>query len=127
MARYLTESNLLAALRRGATVEQLLGIRLDEGDRVLSWIEIDADRQGRYVVSIHQVFDDEIDGLCDVREFEPFNPDQPYGCCRQFDAAEDALQHAIGLGASVHKFVNKGLLGEEYRDLRDSMRVGGQG
>jgi len=127
MARYLTESNLMAALRRGATVEQLLGVRLDDGDRVLSWIEIDVDRQGRYVVSEHQVFDDEVDGLCDVREFERFDPDHPYGICREFDTAQDALQYAVGLGASLHRFVNRGLISEEYRDLRDSMRPRGQG
>ncbi|MBK9494049.1 MAG: hypothetical protein IPO08_05805 [Xanthomonadales bacterium] len=127
MTRYLTESNLMAALRRGAPVEQLLGVRLDEGDCVLSWIEIDTDRQGRYVVSERQVFDDEIEGLCDVREYEPFDPDHPYGRCREFDAAQDALEHAVSLGASLHRFVNSGLISEEYRDLRDSLRAEGKG
>lgn len=127
MTRYLTESNLMAALRRGAAVEQLLGVRLDEGDRVLSWIEIDVDRQGRYVVSERQVFDDEIDGFCDVHEFESFDPDHPYGSCREFDAAEDALEHAVSLGASLHRFVNRGLVSDEYRDLRESLRAAGQG
>ena len=120
MTRHLAVADLRAALRRGAAVEQLLGVRMDEGDRVLSWIEVDVDRQGRYVVSEYQVFDDQIDGFNDVREFEPFDPDQPYGTRREFDAAEDALEYAVSLGASLHRFVNRGLVDDEYRDLRNA-------
>jgi hypothetical protein len=119
MTRHLTVADVRAALRRGAAVEQLLGSRIDEGDRVLSWIEIDVDRQGRYVVSEFQVFDDQIDDFSDIHEFEPFDPDQPYGTCREFDAVEDALEYAVSLGASLHRFVNCGLIDDEYRDLRN--------
>lgn len=121
MPRHLTVTDVKAALRRGSPVEQLLGTRLDEDDRVLSWIEIDVNRQGRYVVSEFQVFDDEIAEFSDVHEFEPFDPDHPYGTSREFDAADDALEYAISLGASLNKFVNEGLIDEEYRDFRSSI------
>lgn len=93
---------------------------MDEGDRVLSWIEIDVDRKGRYVVTEYQVFDDRIDGFSDIHEFEPFDPDQPYGARREFDTAEDAMEYAVFLGASLQRFVNGGLVNDEYRDLRSS-------
>lgn len=120
MTRHLTVTDAWAALRRGAAIEQLLGTRIDESDRVLSWIEIDVDREGRYVVCVFQVFDDAVEGFSDVHEFEPFDPDQPCGVCREFDAIEEAMEYAVSRGASPRRFVNAGLIAEEYRDLGSS-------
>lgn len=121
MARYLTEIEVGEALRRGATLEQLLGVRLDAGDRVLSWIELDVDRQRRFVVTEFHVFDDQIEGFDSVHAFEPFDPDHPYGDSREFDEFEQALEYAVSLGASRHKFMNAGFLEEEYRKLRTTL------
>jgi len=123
MPRHLTSSDVLTVLRRGVAVEQLLGIRLDEEDRVLSWLRIHVDRVGKFVVSEFQAFDDRMAGIRDVYELEPLDPDKPFGSCREFERAEDAVEYATTLGATLERFVNDGLIGDEYEDLHERGRT----
>lgn len=118
MGRYLTESDARLALRQGRTIEQWLGHRIDHDSRFLQWLSISAERSGKYLVTILDVWDEGTEDFMDIVEFAALDTDQPYGRSEEFASAEEALVHATSvLNASPTAFVNSGMIEDEYRDF----------
>lgn len=118
MGRYLTELDAQLALRQGRAIEQFLGAREDEGDRVLRWVRCHTEPRGAVVVSVFEVFDEGRPDFTDLVEFAAFDPDEPYGASQSFATPEAAWAYLLNtVGASPVRFVGTGMAGEEYWDF----------
>lgn len=118
MARHLTESDARLALRQGRAIEQFLGARHDEGDRLLRWVRCHTETSGARVVSVFEVYDEGRPDFSDMVELAAFDPDEPYGASRSFDTPEEAWLHLVNtVGAAPEKFVGSGVAAEEYADF----------
>jgi hypothetical protein len=108
------------ALRRGRQIEQLLGRdRLDDVRWAVRWLTISPSSSG-YRVLRHEVEDVGAEwGTADVSEFPPLDEEEhvgegvELGSCSEPEAAMDlARAHA----ATDEKWVNAGVIGDEYLD-----------
>lgn len=116
MARHLTESDARLALRQGRAIEQFLGARHDEGDRLLRWVRCHTEPSGARVVSVFEVYDEGRPDFSDPIEFAAVDPDEPYGTSRSFETPEEAWSHLVNeVGAAPEKFVGSGMAADEYR------------
>ena len=112
--RYLLSSEVGAALRRGRSVEQIVSVRRDGGQRVIGWVWI-APRRGGYTVGHAEVLDAGSDDFLDLIEF-PLVGDAEH--LERFIAVDDALAHAAAFGAASDRWGPEGVLSDEYADLR---------
>ncbi|MES9536325.1 hypothetical protein [Actinomadura sp. NPDC000600] len=121
--RYLTDTFAAGALRRGQEVEQLLGAFEEEGRRGLRWCCIWPPTRFRgFVVRLHVV--EECESL-PVDEFPAFNAADEDGArtVGETESAEAALALAEQqLGADRGRWVNQGVLLDEYRDFVETGR-----
>jgi len=68
-------------------------------------------------VTCFEVLDEGSENFLDVYEFTPLDPDLPYGQTEKFETADAALAYAESkFGASLEKYVNSGVIQDEYRD-----------
>ncbi|MEU8804174.1 hypothetical protein [Spirillospora sp. NPDC048819] len=117
--RYLLRSFAAGALRRGKGIEQLLSGFEEEGRRGIRYACIwPANRHRGFVVRVHVV--EEVAGL-PVDEFGAFYEDE-YGdgaeTVGETESAEEAITLAEReLGADPGRWVNEGVLGDEYHDF----------
>ncbi|MGW5411758.1 hypothetical protein [Actinomadura geliboluensis] len=123
--RYLTNTFAAGALRRGREVEQLLEAFEDEGRRGLRWCCISPAKRFRgFVVRVFVV--EECEWL-PVDEFPAFyKADDDVDGARTVGEAETA-EAAIALAereldADRGRWVNQGVLFDEYRDFVESGR-----
>lgn len=117
--RYLTEAEARSALTRGASVEQFLGLADVNGRRAVRWLTVSGGRS--YVVRLHEVEDVGDDDFLDVSEFPPLDPDEYLGDGRTVaDESEPDAAFAVAakLGASADRWVNSGVVQNEYADSR---------
>ena len=115
--RYLTPSGLERALIAGRTVEQWLGARSEGDFRVLKWLSIERERDGRTVLRICEVLDEGLPDFFDVYEFTPYDSNAEFGIEQTFDTPQEALEYAKAhVGANLDRFVGEGLVQEEYAD-----------
>lgn len=121
--RYLTEQFALGALRRGATIEQFLGPVTPAGIR---YVEI---RAG-FEVYLHLVEDNGNEHFWDVGEFgslEEREEDEFGRLIARAEDAESALAAAEEIvGASRSRWVNEGVVQDEYGDYVLAGRPGVQ-
>lgn len=120
MARYLTDYFLRGALQKGHAVEQFLGGFIHEDGPAIRWLELRRDGSG-VAVLLHEALDDGDMG-CDIYEFTALNddPDDLYDPTAEHhcDSVEQALALAAKLyGASPDRFVNEGVIQDEYEDF----------
>jgi hypothetical protein len=117
LVRHLTEHQVLAALRRGATVEQMLSRDLRAGS--FRWMVARA-TEGGFVLRSHETRDDGSEDFLDVHEFRPVDADAPEEgvVVGRFTDAASLLEAAAALGARPDRWVNEGLVQDEYGDLR---------
>lgn len=116
--RFLSEGDVQLALRQGRAVEQWLGDRVDGDDRLIKWIRVHSEAPGKFTVTLFDVFDEGTDEFQDVYEFRSFDPDEPYGTAKDFPDESEAISYAVqALGASTARFVNGGMIQDEYRDF----------
>ena len=117
--RHLTSAEAIAALRRGAQIEQLLPL----GDNspipeVVRWLT--AARVGRSLeLRLHEVEDVGTDDFLDVSEFPPLDRDEDLGEGRVLEEADDPdelLAASERHGASDDRWVNFGVVQDEYAD-----------
>jgi hypothetical protein len=121
--RYLTVNFALGALRRGSGIQQLLGTDCVAGRPTLRWLTVWRDRNGRYGLTIHHVFDEGSEQFWDVAEFSPVDQDQYIGEGRRlgtFSTPEEILHAAQAFGAATTRWVNEGVIDDEYGDLRNA-------
>ncbi|MEV7547892.1 hypothetical protein [Streptomyces sp. NPDC089915] len=119
--RYLVESFILGALRRGRSVEQFLGPCGSAERPGVRYVEVRATKTS-YEVFLHTVEDVGGEGLFDLGEFPPFDPDDEaceFG--RLLGMAEDPLTALIvaeqRAGAERGRWVNEGVVQDEYGDF----------
>lgn len=116
MDGHLTESEARLALRQGRAIEQFLGARQDQGDRLLRWVRCHTEPSGARVVSVFEVYDEGRPHFSDPIEFAAVDPDEPYGTSRSFDTPDEAWSYLVNeLGAAPHDFVGTGMLANVYQ------------
>ena len=119
MNRYLTDNGLARALEGGRNIEQWLGARDENGTIVLRWLGIEHKRDGTATLRINDVLDDGRDDFIDVYEFNPYDWDAEDGVTYHFETPAAALECAMSKwGARRDRFVNEGLVQQEYLDFR---------
>lgn len=110
---------MLAALRRGASIEQMLTSALDESGTI-SWLRTVASGSG-IVLRFHHDMDDGNDHLFDVSVFRPVDEDDEDGMGRlvgEYPDATTMLRAATRLGSRMDRWVNESVIDAEYADLR---------
>ncbi|MGW4303248.1 hypothetical protein ACWEHT_26255 [Streptomyces sp. NPDC004646] len=119
--RYLVESFILGALRRGRSVEQFLGACGSAERPGVCHVEV-CPTKGRFEVRLHTVEDIGSERFRDLGEFPPFAPDDEaseFGLL--LGTAEDPLS-ALEIaerqtGAERARWVNEGVVQDEYGDF----------
>ena len=120
--RHLSEQPTFSALRRGASVEQMLTQSLSE--RSVRWL-IALPDAGGIILRLHHVRDDGDADFLDVYEFQPADEDEYFGEGRvvgRYPDAETVLEAAIVMGARPDRWVNAGVIQDEYAALREPTR-----
>ncbi len=119
--RYLAESFILGALKRGRSVKQFLGPCGSAERRGVCYVEVRPTTTS-YDVYLHTVEDAGSENFLDLGEFPPFNPDDEaseFG--RLLGTAEDPLTALITaeqrIGAERGRWVNENVVQDEYRDF----------
>jgi hypothetical protein len=120
VVRHLSEHQALMALRRGASIEQMLTESLSQ--RALRWCS--ARRSGaRFALTLHHVHDDGDDDFLDVYEFETVDDKEEVGEGRlvgEYSDAASVLKAAGAIGARADRWVNAGVIQDEYASLRQA-------
>jgi hypothetical protein len=120
--RHVSEQQTFSALRRGASVEQMLTDSLSE--RRVRWLVALPDVDG-ITLRLHHVRDDGDADFLDVYEFQPVDEEEYFGEGRvvgRYPDAETVLEAAVVIGARPDRWVNAGVIQDEYAALRDSTR-----
>jgi hypothetical protein len=119
--RHLNEAEARAAVSRGALIEQWLGSEERDGETVLRYVRVELERSGGLRVTYHEVIDDGGADFFDVYEFTPADPDEPDGVSSFFTDIDAAFQHCTDCyQARVDRFVNAGVIQDEYADYLSS-------
>jgi len=114
--RYLIYEQIRANLSIGKPVEQWLPPKVHPNYVELRTLTINKERDSSYTTSYIEYFDDGNDNFTDIYAFTFRNPDEPE-VSNNFDSIDEALQFALGnYNATPDKFVNAGMLQDEYKD-----------
>jgi hypothetical protein len=116
--RHLTEQQALAALRRGAAIEQMLSEDLRSGS--FRWLDARRSDAG-FELYVHETLDDGSDNFWDIYEFRSVDDDDEFGTgviVGIYPAEALLLQSASELGARPDRWVNDGVIQDEYGELR---------
>ncbi|MEU1344513.1 hypothetical protein [Streptomyces sp. NPDC005827] len=122
--RHLTPAFALGALRRGKQIEQFLGATETDGRHGLRWIAISPGRTG-VTIYLSDVEDVGTDTFLDITEFPPLDPDEEtWGReVAVLPTPEEALHLAEHeLAADPQRWVNDGVVCDEYQDFRAARR-----
>jgi hypothetical protein len=115
--RYLNPQQLLTNLNRGKPIEQWLGHDILPDYTVLKRLTIDKENNDEYSVDYMEVFDEGDENFLDIYEFSTIDTDEPYGIMTKFKTPKEAIDYSIEkYNCKIDKFVNAGVLQEEYRD-----------
>ena len=121
--RYLLPNQLSGALRRNHQVEQLLGVDVTAEElAVVRWMTICTAGDG-FELRLHVSEDVGSADFVDVSAFPSAHPDDEYGeglVVATNAELDELLQIAAGHGASLDRWVNLGVIGEEYLDAHKS-------
>lgn len=113
MPRHLPEDEVRSALLRGATVEQFIERHLIEGRNRVAWLEI---RPQSEFYAVRR-FDVEDLGNADSADVYAWMEGDTESQASFFSTPEDAVQFAMSnYGASRQRWVNEGLVQDEYLD-----------
>jgi len=113
---YIQNGQLATHLSLGKSVEQWLGATTQGDYSVIRWIGIDKGEDGAYRVSYCEKFDDGSEDFLDVYEFEDVDPDLPNGREECFPTYDEALVFCRErYQCRDEKYVNRGMVQEEYR------------
>ena len=116
--RHLTERQTLGALDRGRAVEQLL-VPSTTDHTVIEWLRLSPQSSGVSLIR-HRVQDVGSADFVDVYEFPPVDVDEEHGegtVLATFAGSAEALAAATTHGARADRWVNDGVLQDEYADL----------
>ena len=116
--RHLTETQAIGALARGRGVEQLL---VSE-PTVVEWLTLSNDSTG-ITLRRHRVWDVGSPDLTDVSEFPPVDPEEDHGegmVLATFTGGREALTGSVEHGARADRWVDEGMVQDEYADATDA-------
>lgn len=122
--RHLTPAFALGALRRGKQIEQFLGAIEIDGRPGLRWIALCPGPTG-ITIYLSEVEDIGTDTFLDITEFSPLDPDdETWGReIAVLPTPEEALHLAEHeLAANPERWVNQGIVCDEYQDFRTAHR-----
>lgn len=122
--RHLTPAFALSVLRRGKQIEQFLGAVETDGRPGLRWIALSPGRAG-ITIYLSQVGDVGTDAFLDITEFPSLAPeDETWGReIAVLPTPEEALHVSEReLAADPHRWVNDGIVCDEYQDFRTAGR-----
>lgn len=113
---YLRNEQLRANLNLGKAVEQWLGYYEIDGEIILRWLRVYSEK-GEYNVLYIECYDQgSVDNL-NIYYFTVVDPDEPYGLIDTFNTPDEAIEFSLNkYNASINKFVNNGMIQEEYRN-----------
>jgi hypothetical protein len=119
--RYLAESFIVGALRRGSCVEQFLGMVGGSSVPGVRWVEVVPRGEG-FVIVLHEVQDIGSEQYVDLVEFPELpgrDGEERFGIeVGVAGEASDALDLAETMtGAVRQRWVNAGVAQDEYRDF----------
>ncbi|MGN6152815.1 MAG: hypothetical protein ACTHOH_12545 [Lysobacteraceae bacterium] len=113
MPRHLPIDDVIAVLARGASVEQFLGLREDDTSAKVIWVEIRPVHDG---FETHR-FDVTDYGAPDRLDLSAWIDGDAEQESFHFETPKDAIESAMkDWGADPRKWVNQGVLQDEYRD-----------
>lgn len=115
--RHLTEQQTCAALRRRASVEQMLSTDVQAGS--FRWLEVRPTAES-YALRLHETLDDGSVDYVDVYEFRSVDEEDEYGdgvLYGEFVEVSEVLEAAAAHGAKPDRWVNAGVIQDEYLDL----------
>lgn len=113
--KYLDFEQVKTNLSLGKSIEQWLGFEKKDDYVVLKWISIIREKAGKYSTVYIECFDEGNEDFLDIYEFSMIDPDEPYGVINEFQNYDEAIEFAIvEYGASKERFVNSGMIQEEY-------------
>ena len=120
--RHLKLEQAAAALKRGKPVEQLLPSEPHDGQPTVRWLTMESSRDS-FVVRLHHVYDEgSPDALpVDVSEFTPVDDDEYWGegvKVARSPHPDGALGTTRDHGATNERWVNFGVIADEYSDAR---------
>jgi hypothetical protein len=120
--RHLRGSFTEGALRRGAAIAQWIpDSPVVHGRATISWLRAQRRSDGTYVLGRHHVFDEGSAHFIDVWEFSPVDDDEILGVgtdLATFSSGAELLEAAVrDWGADAHRWVNDGMIQDEYRDI----------
>lgn len=118
--RHVTLEQAARTLRRGKEVQQLLPSEPHDGRPTVRRLAIGPEDES-FVVRLHRVFDPGDPAFLDISEFEPVDANEEVG--EGVEVARDslpegALATAAQHGAVPDRWVNQGLVENEYADAR---------
>jgi hypothetical protein len=115
--RHLSEQQALAALHRGAAIEQML--TRAETPSTIEWLRLSPGASG-VVMTRHRVEDLRGMDRLDIYEFPSVDPDEAHGegaVLGRFARGVEALAESATHGAHPDRWVNDGVIQDEYADL----------
>lgn len=84
---------------------------------VIGFLRIEREGSDAWTVRVSEVFDDGQEDFIDIYAFGYPDPDVPFVVVRSFQSVEAALAYAVqDLSASLDRFVNAGVIQDEYKD-----------
>ncbi|RZK37933.1 MAG: hypothetical protein EOO57_04780 [Hymenobacter sp.] len=127
MARHLSEIQARTRLSLGKSIGQFLS-RQDEVDYVIiKWLAISQGGDEKaYSLYYSEVIDEGSEGIIDLVELIPFDPDNS-PVIEEFDTIEEALHFAtVAYGALLHRYVTESMVSDEYADYLQGLARRGQ-
>lgn len=114
--RYLMAEQLRANLSLGRYVEQWLPPKHYDHYTIIRYISIEKNDELTYDVNYWEQYDDGNENFIDVYSFSDVDPDEP-GILNTFNSIDEALNFVMAnYNTLPDKFVNRGMIQEEYRD-----------
>jgi len=120
--RYLTKEEIRTRLNLGKTVEQWLQPEFDKVEEmaILTWLEIDKEKSGEFVLRICKVYDEGDGDILDFYDFSSVDPDEFYEE-KSFESLDDVYDYiSEEIDVLPDKFLNQGMCQDEYSNYLEN-------
>ena len=116
MGRYIDKQQINTYLNLGKTIEVFLG-RINIDRTVLSYLELTKTKNTKIQLTIFEHYDEGNLNWLDIYDFSYIDPDEEFETI-EFDDVENAIEEIKArFQLDEVKFVNQGVIQDEYRDL----------
>lgn len=120
--RHLSEQQALSALGRGVSIEQML--TASPSERTIRWFGA-LPTGASFALRLHHVRDDGSDDFLDIYEFRAVEEEEELGEGRlvgEYPDASSVLEGAVVLAGRTDRWVDAGVIQDEYARLQGAMR-----